>query len=125
VTIVLLIDDEPEMGSLVGMCLDETGARVVQVHDLAGAIAAGRQERPSLVLLDLALGSEDGLDILPRLRGESSLSRVPIVAFSVHENRRGEALDQGVDGFVAKPFKALDLRRELQLHMGQEPKSGS
>jgi DNA-binding response OmpR family regulator len=117
VKVVLLIDDEPEMGTLVGMCLDGDGARVVQVHDLAEAIAAGRQERPSLVLLDLALGSEDGLDILPRLRGESSLSGVPIVGFSVHESRRGEALDQGVDGFVAKPFKALDLRRELQMHM--------
>lgn len=114
---VLLIDDEPEMGRLVGMCLEEVGASVVQVPGVAEAIAAGRRDRPNVVLLDLSLGSVDGLDILPRLRGEPALSGVPIVAFSVHESRRGEALDQGVDGFVAKPFNALDLRRELQLRM--------
>jgi two-component system, OmpR family, response regulator len=115
--IVLLIDDEPEMGSLVSMCLDGAGARVVQVPNLAGAVAAGRLERPRVVLLDLALGSEDGLDILPRLRDEPAFSGVPILAFSVHESRRGDALDQGADGFVAKPFKAQRLRHDLQVYM--------
>jgi two-component system OmpR family response regulator len=115
--VVLLIDDEPEMGSLVGMCLNDAGARVVQAPNLAEALAVAREDPPNVVLLDLALGSEDGLDILPRLRLEPALAGVPIVAFSVHESRRGEALDQGVDGFVAKPFKALQLRHELQAHL--------
>jgi two-component system, OmpR family, alkaline phosphatase synthesis response regulator PhoP len=118
VSVVLLIDDEPGMGSLVSMSLEDAGARVVQVDDLAAALAAAREERPSVVLLDLALGSEDGLSLLPRLREEPSLSDVPIIAFTIHESRQREALEKGADGFVAKPFRAAELHQVLEEHIG-------
>lgn len=117
-SVVLLIDNEPEMGSLVSMSLAEAGARVVQVDDLAAALTAAREERPSVVLLDLALGSEDGLAILPRLREEPSLSEVPIIVFTIHESREREALEEGADGFVAKPFKATELHEVLEEYIG-------
>lgn len=117
-SVVLLIDDEPAMGSLLGMSLEESGARVVQVDDLPGAVAAARQERPRAVLLDLALGKEDGLALLPRLREEPSLSEVPIIVFTIHESREREALEEGADGFVAKPFKAAELHHVLAEYLG-------
>lgn len=116
-SLILLIDDEPEMNSLVELCLEAPGARVVQVPDLAGAVASARKEPPDVVLLDLALGSEDGLAILPRLREEPGLAEVPIVAFTVHDSRRREALEKGVDGFVAKPFKAVGLRQIVKPYL--------
>jgi DNA-binding response OmpR family regulator len=119
-SVVLLIDDEPAMGSLVSMSLADAGARVVQVDDLAAALDAAREERPSVVLLDLALGSEDGLDLLPRLREEPSLSDVPIIAFTIHESREREALEQGADGFVAKPFRPAELSEVLDEHLGKD-----
>jgi DNA-binding response OmpR family regulator len=118
VSVVLLIDDEPAMGSLLSMSLEDSGARVVQVDDLPGAVAAAREERPRAVLLDLALGKEDGLALLPRLREEPSLSEVPIIIFSIHESREREALDEGADGFVAKPFKAAELHDVLAEYIG-------
>ena len=111
---VLLIDDEPQMGSLVGMCLHVMGARVVQASNLADAVEATREETPSVVLLDLALGKEDGLRILPDLRREPGLSEVPVVAFSVHDSRREEALAKGAVGFLTKPFHPTGLREALQ-----------
>jgi DNA-binding response OmpR family regulator len=117
-SLVLLIDDEPGMGQLVRMSLDDDGARVVQVTDLAEAIAAAREERPRAVLLDLALGKEDGLALLPRLREEPSLSEVPIIVFTIHNSREREAIDEGADGFVAKPFKAASLRDVIEEHIG-------
>lgn len=119
-SVVLLIDNEPEMGSLVRMSLAEAGARVVQVDDLAAAIEVAREERPRVVLLDLALGTEeDGLHMLPRLRAEPSLSDVPIIAFTIHESRKREALEKGADGFVAKPFKAASLHDVLEEFIGR------
>jgi DNA-binding response OmpR family regulator len=117
-SVVLLIDDEPAMGSLVSMSLADAGARVVQVDDLDAALAAAREERPSLVLLDLALGTEDGLRLLPQLREEPSLSNVPIIAFTIHESREREALEQGADGFVAKPFRTAELQQVVEEHIG-------
>jgi adenylate cyclase len=117
VTPLLLIDDEPHMETLVAMSLEEIGVRVVAASTLAEALSVARRSRPRVVLLDLALGMEDGLDILPDLRGEPALAGVPILAFTVHDNRRDEAMARGVDGFVRKPFKAADLRTLVAAHL--------
>jgi len=52
------------------------------------------------VLLDLALGSEDGLEILED-EGSPGLSNAPVVAFNTHDGRRAEAYERGLDGFLA------------------------
>lgn len=119
-SVVLLIDDEPGMGQLVGMSLGNEATRVVQVKDLAEAIASAREQRPSAVLLDLSLGSADGLVLLPRLREEPSLAEVPIIAFTIHGSRQREALAKGADGFVAKPFKAASLHDVLNEYLETE-----
>ena len=112
---ILLVDDEPQMGSLVEMSLD--GVKVVQARSRKEALAAAKKVHPELVLLDLALGREDGLDILPSLRGEPSLKDVPVLVFSVHPSRRGEAMRAGADGFIAKPFRGEDLRTTINAHL--------
>jgi CheY-like chemotaxis protein len=113
---VLLIDDEPDMAMLVEMCLKNV--KVASATNLAEAIAVARAERPRAVLLDIALnGEEDGLELLPRLRQEAVLSDVPIIGFSIHGSRRQEALEKGLEGFVAKPFKAAALREALRPYL--------
>ena len=67
-----------------------------------------------MVLLDLALGDEDGLDILPYLRADPSLSGIPVVAFTAHDSRRREALASGVDSFLGRPFAAAQLRATVE-----------
>lgn len=116
-SVILLIDDEQEMARLVGMSLDDFDVRVVPAPDLAGALEAAREEAPALVLLDIALGAEDGIDILPRLRQEPALSEVPVVVFSVHDSRREEALSAGAQGFLPKPFLVDELRAAVEPYL--------
>lgn len=116
-SVVLLVDDEPAMGSLVGQWLADLGARVVQVGTFEEAVEAARRERVRAVLLDIALDGADGLDMLPGLRSESSLAETPVIAFSIHDSRRGEALSKGAAGFVKKPFRAEDLHDALREHV--------
>lgn len=115
---VLIVDDEPSMASLVAMCLDPLGVEVVQASGLSDAIEAARESAVSLVLLDLALGREDGLAILPCLRDEPMLSEVPVVAFSAHDSRRREALESGIDSFLRRPFAAADLQSTVKRYLG-------
>jgi len=110
---VLMVDDDPGIGPLVSLCLDPLGVEVVTAKGLADALVLARQKEFALVLLDLALGVEDGLEILPRLRAEPSLRNVPVVAFSAHDSRRQEALQQGVDSFIARPFSSADLQETV------------
>lgn len=116
-SVVLLIDDEPAMGSLVNMCLADLGADVVQVGTLSEAIEAAQEDQVRAVLLDIALEGEDGLAILPRLKAERSLAGTPVIAFSVHDSRRVEALGKGATAFVKKPFKTEELREAVREHL--------
>lgn len=114
---VLLIDDEPAMGPLVDNWLTELGARVVQVGTLDQAVSKAREEPVKAVLLDIALDGEDGLDLLPLLKEESSLTNAPVIAFSIHDSRRKEALSKGAVGFVRKPFKSEELHNALKEYL--------
>jgi NtrC-family two-component system response regulator AlgB len=114
---VLLVDDEPEMVGLVSMCLEGLGAEVVRAGNVSDARAAARADPPGVVLLDLALGREDGLELLPDLRSEPNLASVPVVVFSVHESRRREALERGASDFVPKPFRPAQLRAAVQRYL--------
>jgi CheY-like chemotaxis protein len=111
---VLMVDDEPHIGGLVAMCLDPLGVEVVLVKGLEEALGAARVRAFGLVLLDLALGEEDGLEILPMLRSEPSLRDVPFVAFSAHDSRRAEALERGVVSFLSRPFNSSDLQAMVE-----------
>jgi DNA-binding response OmpR family regulator len=114
---VLLIDDEPSMAPLVSMCLEDADASVVHAENLAAALEEADRCSPRVILLDLSLGPEDGLQILPKLRAHPALSNVPVVVFSVHDSRRPEALKQKVSGFLRKPFKSHELRSQLSPYL--------
>jgi two-component system KDP operon response regulator KdpE len=116
-SMVLLIDDEPQMARLIGMSLEDLGVEMVHVTDLPGAIEASRKKAPDVVLLDIALGEEDGLEMLPSLRAEAALKDVPVVVCSVHESRRDEALEGGAAGFIPRPFKGATLRATLEPYL--------
>ncbi len=116
-TSVLVIDDEPAIVSLLALCLEPLSVELLHATGLAGALELARQQRVGLVLLDLALGDEDGVDLLPRLRGEPGLADVPIVAFSAHHSRRREAIEHGADSFLARPFAWADLRSTVEAHL--------
>jgi DNA-binding response OmpR family regulator len=114
---VLVVDDEPGIASLVALCLDHLDVHVVPANGKADALQAVRANDLGLVLLDLALGSEDGLGILTELRNEPSLAGVGSVAFTAHDSRRQEAIDQGVDAFLRRPFSSGDLTSTVEAHL--------
>jgi DNA-binding response OmpR family regulator len=116
---VLIVDDEPGIASLVSLCLDHFDVGVLLADGVSGALNVARKNDIGLVLLDLALGDEDGLEILPRLRQEPSLEGIPIVAFSAHDSRRREALDRGADLFLGRPFAPADLRSTVEVHLAR------
>lgn len=118
--VVLVVDEEPAMGSLVELCLDTLGVEVVQASGLSSARSIAETENVDVVLLDIALGKEDGLEILPELRSSPGLSDVPVVAFSAHDSRKSEALDRGADAFLARPFAYADLQEMVARHLRRD-----
>jgi two-component system, OmpR family, KDP operon response regulator KdpE len=105
---ILVVDDEPAIRRLLRTSLAGQGYDVAEAEDGAAALAAAEREKPDLVILDLGLPDLGGIEVIRSLRQHSTL---PIIVLSVRDDERGkvEALDQGADDYVTKPFGVDEL----------------
>ena len=105
---ILIVEDEVRIVRTLQLYLEQAGFAVTAVHDGVQAIPAFRQERPSLVLLDLNLPGQDGLDICRSLR---RLGNVPIIMLTARteEMDRLIGLELGADDYISKPFSPREV----------------
>ena len=105
---ILVIEDEPQIASLVRDYLEHAGFAVLTASDGAGGLALARARRPEAIVLDLGLPKVDGLDVVRALRRDSS---VPIVIVTARgdEVDRITGLELGADDYVVKPFSPKEL----------------
>jgi CheY-like chemotaxis protein/anti-sigma regulatory factor (Ser/Thr protein kinase) len=108
---ILVVEDDTTALNLVSDLLRRSGYLVWQAEDLAGAIERLAAGAPSLVLLDIRLGAEDGLEVARRLRADPGMRNLPILALSADamQHDADRALEAGCDGHLAKPVLAREL----------------
>ncbi|MBF0459840.1 MAG: response regulator [Magnetococcales bacterium] len=105
---ILIVDDDPEICTLVSRFFEKNGFRVSAVTDGKGLWAILHQTTVDLIVLDLMLPDEDGLVLCRTLRASSN---VPVIILSA----RGEDVDRiiglemGADDYLPKPFHPREL----------------
>jgi two-component system alkaline phosphatase synthesis response regulator PhoP len=106
--LILVVDDEARVVKLARDYLEKAGFQVHSADDGNTALAAARQEKPDLIVLDLGLPGMDGLDVCRILRRESD---VPIIMLTarVEETDRLIGLEIGADDYITKPFSPREL----------------
>ena len=111
---ILVIDDEASIRRATAMALEASGHYVEAVENSALALAALKEERFDLALLDLHLGKENGLQVLPTL--QQAQPGLPVVMFTAQASVAAavEATQKGAVDFLEKPFSPDQLRRALQ-----------
>ncbi len=116
---ILMVDDDPHVLRSLRAALESHGYRVRTAASGTIALEACAEERPDVVLLDLALPGLDGVEVCKRLR---SWSRVPILVLSarVHEAQKVQALDAGADDYVTKPFGTEELLARIRAALRRE-----
>jgi len=105
---VLVVDDDPALAEMLGIVLRTEGFEPSFVADGERALAAFRDVKPDLVLLDIMLPGRDGLDVCRQIRAESG---VPIVMLTAKSDTIDVVLglESGADDYVVKPFKPKEL----------------
>jgi DNA-binding response OmpR family regulator len=103
---ILLVEDEPAIGSLVRRYLEAEGWRVTWTRDGAAALQAAASGDFGLAVLDLGLPDVDGLVLVRHLAG-----RVPVIALTARseEPERLAGFAAGVDDYLGKPFSPREL----------------
>jgi len=121
---VLVVDDDAAIRQLVDEYLGQNDFRVSGVTGGAELMSAFRSEVIDLVLLDLRLRGEDGMQLLRRLRAESQIP-VIILTGRAEEADRIMGLELGADDYLTKPFSPRELLARIRTvlrrtHSGQE-----
>lgn len=103
---ILVVDDNLSNQKLVGFILERSGYRVRQALDAKEALAQLGALKFRLILMDLQLPGMDGLSLTRRLREQSEMNDVIIVALTAYAMTGDEekALEAGCDGYLSKPI---------------------
>lgn len=104
---ILVVDDEASITRTMKVNLERTGVYTVGTENQAThALAAAREFKPDLILLDVMMPEMDGGEVAAQIKADPDLQRVPIVFLTAIVSRKetgGEPLESGGQTFIAKP----------------------
>ena len=110
---VLVVDDEPNIRRTVAACVEALGCEVREAGDSATAVSLASAFLPEVAFLDLRLGAENGLDVLPRILHEAPLAEVVVMTAFASYPTAVEAVKRGAFDYLPKPFTPAQIRHVL------------
>jgi two-component system phosphate regulon response regulator PhoB len=117
---ILIADDDQVVLSLLSAGLRERGFMVTAAADAMQVMMTARRTPPAAILLDIMMPGGSGFEVLKRLRSNSALSGVPVVAMSANTDpglpRKVKAL--GADAFLLKPMQLDEVAATLHRLLG-------
>lgn len=111
---ILIVDDDPNMRSMLTEYLEGENFRVSAVADGQAMASVLSETAVDLIILDMKLGGEDGLDLM---RGLGSPPQAPIIVVTGHrreETDRVVGLELGADDYLTKPFSLRELLARIR-----------
>jgi DNA-binding response OmpR family regulator len=108
---IIIVDDEPDIRLALRVALMARAFEVAEAGDGQAALGMLITERPDVVLLDVGMPDEDGLQVCRWIRAKSD---VRIIVISAGGVERAAALSAGADDFIRKPFSIEELVSRIQ-----------
>lgn len=112
---VLVADDEPDMRYYVTSILKEEGYNLVQAKNGRTALEMVEKYKPDLVVLDLMMPEIDGLTVCDRLKKDEETKAIKVIMLTARsdESSKLQALKNGVDDFLNKPFGSIEIKSRI------------
>ena len=125
---IFCVEDDGNIRELVVYTLESTGFQARGFEDGSSFLEALALETPELVLLDIMLPGEDGMELLRKLKASKKTKDIPVIMVTA----KGEDMDKilgleyGADDYITKPFNILEVKARIKAIMRraarQEPK---
>jgi signal transduction histidine kinase/DNA-binding response OmpR family regulator len=115
---LLIIEDEPDLRSYLTRLFTKDGYAVEAVADAETALTLLESHPPDLVITDVMLPGQSGLDVLTALRQDEQMARLPVVVLTARADAESTiaAFAAGADDFVIKPFNSAELMARVRAH---------
>ncbi|HET9852357.1 MAG TPA: response regulator transcription factor [Candidatus Limnocylindrales bacterium] len=120
---ILVVDDDPAMVGAITALVGTEGHQVITAYDGLTAVRRYREERPDIVLLDLAMPGPDGFTVAGRIRAEGD-APIVVVSGESSEEAKVRALGIGADDYLVKPFGRAELLARIAAVMRRAERSG-
>ena len=121
---IAVIEDDADLLALLRHRLEQAGYAVAARETGDGAVEFLRQNKPDMVLLDVMLPEQDGLDICRQIRADQSMKATPIIFLTARssETDRVLGLELGGNDYLVKPFSVRELLARIKIHLREAPK---
>ena len=113
-TLALVVEDDPATRALEEIVLEADGFAVLTAKNGEEGIQLARECCPAVILLDLALPTASGFDVLKTLKGTSDTAPIPVVLISAYASLVEDCATRGAAGCVQKPFDIDELVAEVR-----------
>lgn len=114
---ILIVDDNADILELVEMILQRQGYETVTSKSGEDALKNLQYNDPQLILLDVFLGSTNGVDICNKIKADPLKSHLPIIMFSAHTAQDIVFNKCNADDFIEKPFDVHHLLYKIKHHI--------
>jgi two-component system, cell cycle response regulator DivK len=116
---ILVVEDQEDNRQILRDLLGNAGYELSEAENGEEAIAAVARRRPDLILMDIQLPIMDGYEATRRIRTNSDLKSVPIIAVTSYAlaGDENKALAAGCDGYVSKPYSPRDLLAKVRAYL--------
>jgi len=122
---ILLIEDEEDIAALIKLQAEISGYRLTIEDNGINGFRAIEREKPDLIILDIMLPGQSGLDVCRKVKTNPELKTIPIIILSAKSEELDVVLglELGADDYVCKPFspKVLFSRVRAVMRRGKEP----
>jgi CheY-like chemotaxis protein len=117
---ILVVDDEPDVVSLIERTLRADGFQVLSAYDGIGALDLVTREKPDLILLDIMMPMMSGYEVCEQLKSNPQTQDIPILCLSsAHApEARAQGMRAGAVDLITKPFFPAELVAQIKRHIG-------
>ena len=119
---ILVVEDHEDNRQILRDLLNAAGYEMVEAHDGEQALEKVSASRPDLILMDIQLPGIDGYEVTRRIKADSALAAIPIIAVTSYAlaGDDGKARAAGCDDYVAKPFSPRQLLAKIREYLAQD-----
>jgi DNA-binding response OmpR family regulator len=117
---ILLIDDDPDVITVLQILLKKKGYEVATASREEEAYQQVELFKPNLIVLDVLLSGVDGRTICKKLKNTDASKHIPIIMFSAHPGAQKNMEDFGADDFIPKPFESNKILERIEAQLSNQ-----